>query len=417
MKDRHSETTVQREISFRRLELRKLVLAALAIATLVAFPALAGQYHSGATLFCYDCHTPHHSMQHGYSGGAVNTDPGAITGQSGFGGDWMPAGTPNDYLLKLPANELCLACHDGQSFAPDVHGDNTNPTYVRSAGATNGSITGHAPGAAYSDFMGHTLGSASVPPGYDPAVIGATPTWYTGTTNGEGLRCIDCHAQHGPATSYRNLGSYSPGGTSSSYRPTYYFSTTADSTTTSDVRINLASYTAGSGNAATFGPYYDAGNIQYQRNDLSWGTTKTSNAIDTFCATCHGDFHGGTGDANIGGGTAGAGADGFLRHPTSYQTIGAATAGGHSSLTRYVANKAKVPVYTSNHTTYADATPGCLSCHKAHGNQNPFGLLFTAGNQTTPPTEQGTDGITDSGIGQRNLCGQCHSQGAKGTGL
>ena len=54
----------------------------------------------------------------------------------------------------------------------------------------------------------------------------------------------------------------------------------------------------------------------------------------------------------------------------------------------------------------ADVTPTCITCHKAHGNGNPFGLIFRAGSGA--PTE---DGDTD-GSSLRDLCGQCHVQGA-----
>jgi hypothetical protein len=431
--------------------MKRIVLATLALAVLVALPAMAGEYHSGQTLFCYDCHTPHHSMQHGWDGGAVNagnTLPnGGNFAANGFGYDWMPAGGPNQYLLKLPPNELCLACHSDQTFAPDVWGENHNAgaqPQGRNAGALNGSLlsgthslgsgTANAALPGYADWKGHSLGSTATPPGYNPANIGASD-WYVPAS---GLECINCHAQHGPATSYRNLGSYGVTGLASSavIRPTYYFSTTVDGNTTKDVRINLASYTAGSGSAATFTPYYDQVNIQYQKSlATTTGSTKTSNRIDTFCATCHGDFHGGTGDTNIGGGTLGTAADGFLRHPTAQQNIGDATAGGHSKLTGntaspgYVQGVAKVPVYTNDHVAYTQSSPGCVSCHKAHGNQNPFGLLFTAQGidqaGLADPTKFGRPLVTnldeegaweatqtmDISHGQRNLCGQCHSQG------
>jgi hypothetical protein len=386
---------------------RKL-LVALAILAAAALPAFAGEYHSGNNLECYDCHTPHHSMQHNWDG----TTPVPTTVAPN--GNWMGATGPNAFLLKLPANELCMACHDGQTFAPDVVGQNANtsPSQGRNAGAIN-EDNNSVPG--YSNWMGHSLASTAPPPGYNPAVVGAPATWYDAAG---GLECISCHAQHGPATSYRNLGSYALGGAAANARPTYVISTTDN--TTKDVWINLASYTAGSGSAATFNPYYDFANISYNRNDATVGTTKTSNRMDTFCATCHGDFHGGAGDPNIGATIAAL--DGFLRHPTSQVTIGAAGAqgyGGHSSLANYVAGQYKVRVYASDQTAFTDASPGCVSCHKAHGNKNPFGLFFLA--QVTPPrtaagpvTEDGvyeTGQPLDTATGQRNLCGQCHGQG------
>jgi hypothetical protein len=48
-------------------------------------------------------------------------------------------------------------------------------------------------------------------------------------------------------------------------------------------------------------------------------------------------------------------------------------------------------------------TPSCFSCHKSHGNQNGFGLIFMAGTGTV--TEEGDGGV------YKSLCKQCHVQG------
>lgn len=372
-----------------------IVLAAAAVGR-------AGVYHSGNNLLCYDCHTMHFSMQHGFDGGTVTT------GASAQGGNWLGGSGPNEFLLKAPANALCLSCHDGQSFAPDVFGTNINasPTQGREAGALNDPSVG----APYEQWKGHTLGSTNTPPGFDPVVIGATATWYDPAG---GLECISCHAQHGPATAYRNLGPYALGGAATNARPTFVISTTND--TTKDVWVNLASYTAGSGSAATFNPYYDRANVSFNRNDATVGTTKTSNKIGTFCAACHGDFHGGPGDTNIG--ATPAALDGFIRHPNAQVTIGASGTqgyGGHSSLARLTTgNTTPVKVAASDRVGLTDASPMCLTCHKAHGNQNPFALVFLNRNATSVDEQGGwgTGQTQDTATGFRNLCGQCHGQG------
>lgn len=394
----------------RKTILSVIGLAAAATLTLVLLLATSGttgEWHSGAKNFCYDCHTMHFSMQHGFDGGAVSSTPA-------LGGNWLSATGPNQFLLKAPANQLCLSCHDAQTFAPDVKEVNTNAASYpqgRSAGAIN-DMTSAAP---YDQWKGHTLDSTATPPGFDPTVIGASATWYDPAG---GLECISCHAQHGPATAYRNLGPYSLGGAATGARPTYTISSTND--TSVDVWINLASYTAGSGTPATFGPYYDQSNVSFNRNDATVGTTLTSNRMDTFCGACHGTFHGGPGDTGIG--ASAAVLDGFIRHPTSQVTIGASGTqgyGGHSSLTRFVANTTKTRVYASDRAGYTDASPGCVSCHKAHGNQNPFGLFFLNGNATAGVNEQGGF-VTGQTVGYeqgfRNLCGQCHGQGAAAGG-
>lgn len=402
---------------------RKL-LVCLSILAAAALPAFAGEWHSGSNNVCTDCHTMHFSQQHNWDSGSAPANTPAANG------NWLGSTGPNAFLLKLPANELCASCHDGQSFAPDVVMANFNPAPAlqgRSAGAVNEQTGSIAP---YDTWKGHSLGSTAVPPGWNIAATNMPATYYDNTG---GLECISCHAQHGPPAAYRNLGSYSAGGAAGSIRPFYAITTTFTTATNCnnttpasancDVWVNIASpYTPNSGNSATFNPYYDSGNVIFSRTDpasAAGATTVSSNRMDTFCGSCHGDFHGGTGDANIGGGTVGATADGFLRHPTGRQVIGSASAGGHSSLTRYVAQPGfKAKVYTTNYTTFADATPGCVSCHKGHGNANPFGLIFTShtgltGYDTGYP-EEGNYNYNANTYqqGYRNLCGQCHGQGS-----
>ncbi len=383
----------------------------LALILLLASGGTTGEYHSGQNLYCYDCHTIHASMQHGFDGGSVSTT-------FATGGNWLSASVPNLHLLKAPANQLCLACHDNQTNAPDVLGaDSSNQANRRMAGALND--TGGA--APYETWKGHTLDSVATPPGFDPTLVGAAATWYVPTN---GLECISCHAQHGPAASYRNLGPYALGGAATNARPTYTFSSALPAVTTNDVWIALdkAVATASIGNRpGPFGGYYDFRNIFYFRNDATVGSTKTSNKMDTFCGTCHGQFHGGPVDTNIGPTATpnNAGYTGFLRHPTSQITIGGTGAGGQSLLSGagYAPGVTKTKVYTNDYTAFTNSSPGCVSCHKSHGNQNPFGLFFLGQNAVG-----GVDGITEQGgyntgqtadvaTGQRNLCGQCHTQG------
>jgi hypothetical protein len=392
-----------------------MLVAAMAVVALGAGWASAGEYHVGETLVCNDCHTMHFSMQHGWAGSTVvGTAPGSTPETRG---DWLGSTGPNTYLLKAPANQLCLACHDGSTAVPDVYGTNTNldASLPRSAGALNSA----AAGAGYDFWKGHTLDSTDTPPGWNPAAGGFDATWYNALT---GLECVSCHLNHGIATAYRNLGPRGGfGGTTATTRPTYVIS--SSNNTSQDVWINLAAYTPGTGAAGTFNPYYSSANIHYNRLDgmsaggAGTGTVKTSNRMGNFCAGCHGNFHGAPGDDTIGGEVA---TGHMKRHPTAQVVIGS-IGGGHSNYARFrdAATKVKVQSNTPAATGsgYTDAVPGCMSCHKSHGNLNPFGLVFLNRNATSV-TEEGGYGpgqTADTGdivnVRLRNLCGQCHVQG------
>jgi nitrate/TMAO reductase-like tetraheme cytochrome c subunit len=158
-----------------RLVIFALVGALCALAT----PAVAGDWHSGATLICSDCHVMHGSQDHAYATGGlfVSVGPNA----------------PYEFLLRNETNALCLSCHDNQSFAPDVFGANGGVAMNRRGGALNADPAHRSNDPGYDPMDGHTLWSTDVAPG--------------GTfTNAAGLECTDCHAQHGQvATQYRNL--------------------------------------------------------------------------------------------------------------------------------------------------------------------------------------------------------------------
>ena len=161
-----------------------------AVAFLVLAPsAMAGDYHKNATLSCQQCHIMHYSQSHGY-----NPDGSGFFSNPGAGG-------PFHFLLRDEVNDLCLACHDNNSIAPDVLGAanlGNEPGSVRQAGYLNRlGIEGLEP-------TGHTLDTLATAPG-------SNPPWKAEDENGvgEGLNCINCHHQHGSAggtnNAYRNL--------------------------------------------------------------------------------------------------------------------------------------------------------------------------------------------------------------------
>ena len=325
---------------------------------LVCVPmAMAGDFHHGATLVCSDCHVMHYSQSHGY-----NNDGTGIYTPLGSAG-------PYEYLLRNDINSLCLTCHDGSSFAPDVLGPNAN-SYVRQAGALNRPGTGNA-------ATGHTLDETAVAPG-------SNPPW----SDSHGLNCTSCHQPHGynpNGNAYRNL-KHDPGN-GFGYPGIIITYATGANVLTEDV------YQVAAGPMAT---HYSWDNIYFNEPD------PTASAYAPFCKGCHTDFHGARGGLELGGATGTE----WLRHQTNDADIGA-VGGGHSSLGVFTGLTNRVQVMSASGVwspPAADNTPSCMSCHKSHGNQNAFGLIYMSGTGTV--TEQGDDGTT-----AKELCKQCHVQG------
>jgi hypothetical protein len=352
---------------------RMIVLHSLVCLCLVVFASFgyAGDYHSGLTLKCQECHVMHYSQDHGYSA-------------DGNGATTPLAGGPHEYLLRDDVNDLCLACHDGQGWAPDVFEGHSNG-FVRQGGALN-EVGGNG---QYPPATGHTLGSTDVAPG---------GTWAADSTHG-GMTCANCHAVHGGnrfgsssgTSSYRNLGG---NGTQagSSFAITY----------THGGSNPLTAWVHEDGNAGNSASHYGAGAITFNEPD------GTASQYAAFCKSCHTDFHGVVGEIEIGG--AGNPAIDFHRHPAAGVDVGAA-GGGHSRMAQVTAHANQVQMLSPTgkkagaYVASDLLTPSCMSCHKGHGNQNAFGLIYMAG--SGPVTEEGDS----TGTALRDLCRQCHGQG------
>jgi cytochrome c553 len=355
--------------------MRNVLWAALAATPLIlAGSAAAGDYHKDGTLYCSQCHVMHFSQSHGYNANG-----------SGFYLGLMGS-TPHHFLLRGEVNDLCLACHDNNGIAPDVYGaSNTGngPTDVRMAGYLN--RLGDPNEAA-----GHTLDSTATAPGSTGA----------GWSNPDGLSCVNCHHQHGGSVSgstsgqagyslYRNLRVTVGQAASNSTPVTYNYTSHGTNDLTRDV--------------------FERASAEYDEADVDWNEPNTADsAIAIWCGGCHGNFHGQVGSANVGGVPFGGGFEEFVRHPSAGVNIGA-VGGGHSNLSLFNqhTNKVKVmsPTGVWGSTHPSDVTPTCISCHKAHGNGNAFGLIY----------RHGTGTLTDNGdsVGNQleDLCGQCHVQG------
>ena len=337
---------------------RLVIFAVVGALCAFATPAVAGDWHTGTTLICSDCHVMHGSQDHAYSTGGLNLSVGP--------------NAPYEYLLRNEVNNLCLSCHDNQSFAPDVFGANGGVPMVRRGGGLNADPTHLANDPGYDVIDGHTLWSTDVAPG--------------GTfSNPAGLECTNCHRQHGSATQYRNL---------SGPAVTY---ATGTNVTTKDVYQRVLR------------GYSDA-DIDYNE------PSTTASAYGAFCMSCHTTFHGSGGSANMGGASGGdPGASAgtstpWERHPTADVNIGWGTRTFYSSLAQFNSHTNRVKVMDSQNLWNGTAgdntvTPSCFSCHRSHGTKNGFGLIYMAGTGTV--TEEGDDGTT-----VKELCRQCHVQGA-----
>jgi predicted CXXCH cytochrome family protein len=156
--------------------------AALAILVAPRLVRADTNYHTSDTAPCTDCHTMHDSQQHGWDSSApVSTTPTSD-------GNWLGGGGPNGYLLKLPADQLCITCHDALGLPAA-----TDTTTAPATSATTTSAAGTFAVARVVGLKGgHSLGAA-VP----TAAVQRGPATHP-------LGCATCHSPHG-STSFRNL--------------------------------------------------------------------------------------------------------------------------------------------------------------------------------------------------------------------
>ena len=382
--------------------MRRFAVLLVAVAALVGFTtlAIAGDYHVGRLLVCTDCHVAHGSQTHGYGSDADSTWLGPHTSDP-----------PYDKLLRgETVNNLCLNCHEGRTSVPDVLQAATSPPpHGRSAGGLNipaGTTHGYTSDPAYTEGMGHTLWSTKSPPG---VAAGAPPI---GT---DGLECSDCHRVHGNKY-FRNMNGDVSTSTSTFLNPAWFGK---------EVTYEIGA--TPSANPATVwvlekSPHtYDNDNVQYTEVD------QTRSAYGEWCGTCHGNFHGNLTSANIE--QAGI----VVRHPTAGVNL-SPTSWKITDATHRLKVMDKAAQWATAGTASADMTPSCFTCHKSHGNQNRFGLIFVipqadASGPTAPlPASSTIDprlanatrlaSMTEEGDGglQRELCRNCHGMGRWPTG-
>jgi hypothetical protein len=297
---------------------------------------------------------------------------GATSARGGdyHAGDSLVCGECHDGArtpVRSGINALCLSCHGtSKRKAPLVTGTSRAGT-ARQAGALNGI------GSSLPHATGHTLGAATPAPG---------GVWAPGPG---GLACTDCHAAHGDPAQYRNL-VLRPGTASGDRRVSYVVAPADDRT--KDVWIRSSRDTLGR---------FASENVRFNQPDPG------RSAYAEWCQGCHTDSM----EANSPRKGDGVRDRAWLRHPTSGITIGA-DGDRHSSFVRWASLPNGVQTLSaSGRWPSPDNVVSCMSCHKAHGNRNPFGLLYAAGRGE--PTEEGDTG----GSRLEDTCHQCHVEGTE----
>ncbi len=292
---------------------------------------LWAQHGGGMTSSCATCHTMHNSQ-----------------GNQPMRYDLVS--TPSAKLIRAETvNGLCVYCHgEGASQSPDV----TSPvsTLLDPAAGSFASSSGES-------STGHDLGVSGAVPG--------------GGMEDMTLSCISCHDSHGNGE-YRNLepepgvepeeqtvallseeamGLGSMGSAPGSQGAGMGVSVTVDQV-------------AGSGGSLE---KYESSNVVYIQGMSQW------------CCQCHSDYC-----------QADAGAMGrAFRHPANGSVTGEAASMFSNSTAQQTV---RVEDPTGVGGSGAEARIFCLTCHKAHGSGNPYGLIYADGERLL------------------STCQQCHNQ-------
>lgn len=297
-----------------------------------AFPDAAPRFHDATRDGCLDCHVAHAALAPD-----LTAEGGAV------GADGRPR--PSRTLRAAGPLALCLGCHDGTPGVPDVVGEDVNGLRSRSAGFFD------VPGRANPN--GHDLavgrdGAAPVARGPAAALAARAVT------------CVDCHDPHGNGMARLLV----PHGV-------------ADPPPALGLFVDPAA----------------AGLERYESDRVAFGATRSGDLVEASrpCLGCHAGFGGRGADPRVTGrsrhrvhpswdasrGVTATLASGGPHGSTRPEHWEGGTGAGFESTPRLRVVVPDAAAYRAA-TRTADASSGvfCLTCHRAHGSDQPFGLAW-----------------------------------------
>lgn len=322
---------------------------------------------------CANCHTMHASQN----------------------GSWIgdPDITKHRSLLKFG----CQACHTGSTGekngdAPIVY-HTTAPTgqgngktlaggdfyWVTQVSGDNKGHNVEGVGSVGEDQLIGNNAPGFVPPGWDATATSVGYTFGAVAPNGwtQQVTCageFGCHGKHGLGV---DIWAGVSGGHHGNIGGTASQVTTPATTVGGSYRflngitgLEDANWNWGE-NASTHNEYSGVNDTSARNTEVGAGDyagARTAGTISFLCAECHGRYH-----ASIASGATGASP--WLRHPTDVVLPGDAS----KEYSNYTAYSVQAPIARPDLTSIADhavVVPGtdivmCLSCHRAHGSDQP----------------------------------------------